>query len=362
MTRYWRSEAARDERAGRACRRAGRWPISVRIVLPAVLGLSMLLAGLAAVRAQADQGWVGKRVISKYAHFQLQSEKQTGDPGLVLIYRVEQVDGPRLRLTAEVTGHSGWALADQVVPVEQAVEFFTDYIRINPRDPYGYHRRAWVRIQEKKELGMALADLDEAIRLDAPRSYLFNGRGSVRLLRKEYDKAISDFSESIRLNPQIAPVYYNRGQAWAMTKEYDKAIADYNKALRLFPNFALAYKARGNVRSSKKQFNKAVRLDPNFALGYGARAWLWATCPNARYRDRKKAVESATMACKLSEWKEADHIDTLAAAYAEAGDFAAAVKWQTRANEMFADAEVLKKAKDRLELYRAKKPYRETNP
>jgi hypothetical protein len=92
------------------------------------------------------------------------------------------------------------------------------------------------------------------------------------------------------------------------------------------------------------------------------RAWLWATCPDARYRDGKRAVESATRACELSEWKDAVFIDSLAAANAEAGDFEAAVKWQSKANELYPAAEDKKQEEERLKLYREKKPYRETNP
>ncbi len=92
------------------------------------------------------------------------------------------------------------------------------------------------------------------------------------------------------------------------------------------------------------------------------RAWLWATCPDARYRDGKKAIESATMACKLSQWKETPFIDDLAAAYAEAGNFAEAVHWQTKVNSMFADSKDRKSGEGRLRLYRGRKPYRDTKP
>ena len=106
-----------------------------------------------------------------------------------------------------------------------------------------------------------------------------------------------------------------------------------------------------------RDYNEAVRLEPKNSKGYNARAWLWATCPDSRYRDGKKAVESAKQALDLDP-KSANSMDTLAAAHAENGDFAEAVRWQEKA---LADPSVKNNAdfRHRLELYRDKKPYRQ---
>jgi hypothetical protein len=61
----------------------------------------------------------------------------------------------------------------------------------------------------------------------------------------------------------------------------------------------------------------------------------------------------------LSEWKEPQYLDTLAAAYAEAGDFEKAVEYQEKTNGLFTDAMDRSKGEERLKLYKDTKPYRE---
>lgn len=130
-----------------------------------------------------------------------------------------------------------------------------------------------------------------------------------------------------------ARAYDNRGNAWVTKLKYDQAIAD---------------------------FNEVIRLDPSDARSYNGRAWIWATCHDAKYRDGKRAVESATRACELSGWKEPNDMNTLATACAEAGDFAAAVQWQSKAIELLSDEKRKADYRTRLTLYREKKPYRES--
>ncbi len=160
--------------------------------------------------------------------------------------------------------------------------------------------------------------------------------------------------------------FYNRGIFWFVKKQYDNALADNNEAIRLDPKMAMAHCNRGSTWYAKKEYrqaltdyNEAIRLNSSDALVYSNRAWLWATCPDPTCRDAWMAIESATRGCDLSQWKKAYHIGTLAAAYAEAGNFDKAVEYQEKANMLYTDAEDRKKGEDRLRLYKDKKPYRD---
>ena len=92
------------------------------------------------------------------------------------------------------------------------------------------------------------------------------------------------------------------------------------------------------------------------------RAWILATCSDAKYRNGASAVESAKVACELSDWKQPSFLDTLAAAFAEAGDFESATKWQSKAIDLATDAAEKQELQTRLKLYRDRKPYRQNNP
>ena len=228
-----------------------------------------------------------------------------------------------------------------------------------------YYNRglAW---QAKGENDKAIADHTEALRLDPKFATAYIGRGYAWQAKGENDKAIADYTDALRLDPKDAAAYNNRGRAWEAKGENDKAIADYTEALRLDPKDAVAYNNRGNAWQAKGENDKAMAdytealwFDPKYAMAYNNRGRLRATCPDAKYRDGKQAVADATKACELTggemEW---NYFDTLAAAYAEAGDFDKAVEWQTKALDQ-APENQRADCQSRLELYRSGKPYRE---
>src|ERR1700722_18813971 len=99
----------------------------------------------------------------------------------------------------------------------------------------------------KGEYDRAIADFDEAIRLDPKGPFPYNGRGNAWASKVEYGRAIADFDESIRLQPKNSSSRNNRGLAWKETREFDRAIADFNDAIRLAPKWPVAYSNRGEV-------------------------------------------------------------------------------------------------------------------
>lgn len=250
---------------------------------------------------------------------------------------------------------SGKALADEI-----------EAIRRKPEDGDAY-RKQGVSHAQRGEHDEAIRNFTVAIRLNPRDGGLYCKRGAIYAELGEHDKAIGNFTEAIRLNPQDGVAYRGRGSSYAAQGEPDKAVAEFTAAIRLGDNGAGVLVSRGGAYSAKKDYHKAladfleaVRLDPKNPEASNALAWLRATCPEAKLRDGKEALEHAQAACQLTDWKDSYYVDTLAAAYAELGKFDEAVKWEKKALESPAwPPEDLENARSRLQLYEQKKPFQE---
>ena len=146
------------------------------------------------------------------------------------------------------------------------------------RNSPSLHRPSDASTDNKGEHDRAIADYNEAIRLDPKYVFAYNGRGNAYQAKGEHDRAIADYSEAIRLDPKFVKAYYSRGNAYQAKGEHDRAIADYNEAIRLDPKYVLAYNGRGNAYEAKGEhdraiadYSEAIRLDPKFVLAYNGR-------------------------------------------------------------------------------------------
>jgi tetratricopeptide (TPR) repeat protein len=192
-------------------------------------------------------------------------------------------------------------------------------------------------------------------------------RGSAYGQKGQYDRAISDFNKALEINPGYAEAYNNRGVAYGFKGQHDKAISDYSKAIEIDPEGVKAYHNRAWQYTLKGQFDqaisdlkKALEINPNNADTNNNLAWVLATAKVPAFRDGKKAVELALKACELSDWKNLGYLDTLAAAYARAGDFENAVKWQERvigSPEVAQQADLQAELRERLKFYKEHKPW-----
>jgi lipoprotein NlpI len=160
---------------------------------------------------------------------------------------------------------------------DRAIAEYNEAIRLDPKLAPAYSNRG-LAYDHKGDLGRAEADYNEAIRLDPKYAQAYFHRGNAYYQKGDDDRAVADYSEAIRLDPKYAYAYNNRGTAYDRQGDHDRAIADYSEAIRLAPIFAQAYSSRGLAYYQKGDFDRAIadygeaiRLDPKYIYAYNNR-------------------------------------------------------------------------------------------
>ena len=272
--------------------------------------------------------------------------------------------------------------------LEQAIAYFSAAIEKNPADDHAYVSRGMVW-RAQKDHDRAIVDYTAAILIDPKKPWPYHDRAVAYHAKNDFDQALADADEAVRLDPLGPSHVANRASIRFARKEYDAAIADYSEALRLLKGDEASLDdsgedglTRGRLWGAKwtcaraecwiakhandkavADYTAAFRLDPRDAATMNSLAWLLATCGDSRFRDGMRSFDFASRACTLTGFRDHLCLDTLAAAYAEAGDFAAAIKWQTLALDLVAnDARFADNYRARLQLFHDKVPYHEEDP
>jgi tetratricopeptide (TPR) repeat protein len=293
----------------------------------------VLSASIAAPALPARTDWVGETVFIKLPGTTYEKKEPDGTFTPVaqvksIQYTVVRDEGDRLQVTQD--GKPIWVKKEDMVRQKDAVEYFTKKLDEDADDVW-FAFRGWVR-HRTGNTAEALKDYAEAIRLNPTAASWYGNRGLIHMETKKYDDAIADFTSAIDLSPSNEVSHRNRALAYSRKKEWAKAVADYEQV---------------------------IELNPESTVGLNGLAWMLCTAPDDKVRDGKRAVELAQKACDLTGHKNGGYLDTLAAAYAEAGEFAKAIEWQEKALKA-GDLPVkeVDGARQRLELYKTKKPYR----
>jgi tetratricopeptide (TPR) repeat protein len=235
-----------------------------------------------------------------------------------------------------------------------------------PKNSTALFRRAKVLLA-KRDADAALKDLDAALEIEPKNVEYLLQRGDVLTDRRQLDKALADYEAAAKLDPKDTEPLLHRAHAYTDHKQYAKALEELEAVLKLAPENVDAQVSRGWNRfmtgrfaEANEDYSAALKAEPKNPSALNCQAWLWATCPDGKFRDGKKAEEFARKAVELTRGKDPTYRDTLAAALAELGRFDEAVKMQEAVVADVAQDPDANEAKERLELYRKKQPYRET--
>ena len=337
--------------------------------------------------AQSADPWVGAKVMARASGTRLKvGARVSATLNAGSVFRVERVNGDWLWVDSG--NIRGWVKKADIVGFDQAIAYFTEAAGRNPADAYAFVSRG-IAFHARKDDDKAVADFTEAIRLDPKNDWSFHDRAVAHHARGEYNLALADANEAIRLNPSEAAHVANRASTEFALKAFDRASADYSEAIRLLRGDEASLddadeegepgQSRGRLWAAKwtcaraecwaarhapekaiADYAEALRIDPQDAASLNSLAWLLATCTDDKLRDGRRAFDLAARACVLTGYHNHLCLDTLAAAYAESGDFDNAVKWLGSALELASgDPRTAEHYKARLKLFREKTPYRD---
>jgi len=280
--------------------------------------------------------------------------------------------------------------------LEEAKIVFDRVIELQPRAAEAYLHRARIHaIHNDNDL--ALADLNQALEIvpQSPpvlllRARVFQQAGDVKSALNDTEHvlrlkpgmpealqlhavlaanvgrlraAIDDLEQLARLAPDNPDFLVQLGMFYSADHQPRKAVETFDAVLKNDDASWMAYRGRadaflsiGKQPEAIADYAKALELQPKNTGILNNLAWVLATSPEQKLRDGKRAVKLANEACELTEFKEAHILSTLAAAYAEIGDFTKAIEWSQKAVELGKGQPQLAKE---LESYKVKKPWRE---
>jgi len=267
---------------------------------------------------------------------------------------------------AEAHSNLGDALASRG-QLREAIQHYEKALALN-RDYVPARNNLGVALANLGRFEEAITQYQMALKLAPNIASTHVNLGEALVNRGRLVQAVTHFRKALELQPNIAAVHWQLGNALARQGGGDEAIIHFQKSLELQPDFPEAHCQLANLLVRRQRideaiehYHEALKLNPNLLEAHNNLAWLRATWPQASFRNGAEAIELALKAVQLSGGEEPDILDTLAAAYAEAGRFSKAqeIAQKALALALQQNKQALAEAlRARLSLYEAGTPFR----
>ena len=184
----------------------------------------------------------------------------------------------------------------------------------------------------RKDYDDAIAEYNQATKVDPKYARAYSGRGQAYYAKKDYDRAIAEYDQGIALDPKFIGCYALRGDAYEAKGDHGHAIADYTEAIALAPNYAHAYNNRGNTYFNNKDYDHAI-ADYTKAIALDAKnsdAYFYRGDAYRIEKDYGHAIADYTEAIALDAKYTAAYVNR-GFAYYDAGDYDHAIADDTEA-------------------------------
>ncbi len=251
--------------------------------------------------------------------------------------------------------------------LDEAISHYTEALRIKPKLYFVCNNLGLVLLGQGK-IDQATLCFEEALRLKPDYPFALNNLGKSLAAQGKMDEAVAYLEKAIRSDPDYPQSYYNIALLKIRQKEYSQAVGYLKEVLQRRPdwpdvcsNLAEAYFSEGDIKQAVYYWRRALELNPQDIKTLNNLAWILATAEDETIRNPNDALKYARKTSELvGPYQQPVFLDTLAAAYAAAGNFPEAVKTAEEAIKLAEAADKKSFADEirpRLELYKSGQPY-----
>jgi len=250
--------------------------------------------------------------------------------------------------------------------IDEAVSHYRATLNLQP-DFWDADYNLGTALLKKGEVDEAIAYCTRAVTIAPNDPDAQVALGNSLAQKEQVDDAIAHYKKALAIRPDYFIAHYALGHIFLEKGEIDAAVFHSRAAVSIQPqnadahtNLAVAFDEKGQIAEAIKQYEQALEISPQSVAAENNLAWLLATNPDASIRHRDRALELATRANQLSGGGNATVLRTLAAAYANAGQFSRAVEVGQLALSLTDWESPLAKAlQQEIAGYQAGLPYRE---